>query len=110
MNDINLAVKRMRSNHPNAKFFIFCTHRSPLIDQLDLPANSVSVTQDDGFNGTIESLWLLSQCRHHILTNSSYYWWGAWLSSATHNSIKQHIIAADNFSNYDILCRDWETF
>lgn len=108
--DIRDAVERMKSKQPNARFFIFCTHRSPLLDQLGLPAGAVSVTHDDGYEGTLERLWLLSQCRHHIMTNSSYYWWGAWLSATVRGHEGQRILAADNFINRDGLCSEWEKF
>lgn len=107
---IRAAVERMRTQHPQAKFFIFCTQRSPLLTQLGLPEDAVSVTHDDGYEGTLERLWLLSQCRHHIITNSSYYWWGAWLSAAVRGHEWQSIYAADNFINRDAHCPEWRRF
>jgi hypothetical protein len=108
--EIRAAVERMKSLQPRARFYIFCTHRSPLLEQIGLPNDSVSVTHDDGYEGTLERLWLLSRCRHHIITNSSYYWWGAVLSAAVRGSESQQILAADNFVNQDGLLSDWNTF
>ena len=27
-----------------------------------------------------EDMWLMSLCRHHVISNSTYGWWGAWLN------------------------------
>jgi hypothetical protein len=110
--EVNGAIDRLRAKSPEGRFFVFCTHRSPILEQLNLPSSAVFVTHDDGYEGTLERLWLLSQCRHHIFTNSSYYWWGAWLSNGVYSPhhVPQHIFAADNFVNEDSSCSNWENF
>lgn len=110
--EVNAAISRLRALRPNANFFVFCTHRSPILAELNLPDTTMFVTHDDGYGGSIEVLWLLTQCKHHIFTNSSYYWWGAWLSSGLHSATHepQHIFAADNFINQDGLCSTWQRF
>jgi hypothetical protein len=112
VSEVNNAIERILVIQPKAKFFIFCTHRSPLLMDLNLPNSTVFLTHDDGFEGTIERLWLLAQCKHHIFTNSSYYWWGAWLSQSLYSSASQpqHIFAANNFINKDGICKDWNSF
>ncbi len=108
--DVNKAIARVLDSRPNAKFFVFCTHRANYLDGLDLPPDTIFVTADEGFSNTVECLWLLAQCKHHIFTNSSYYWWGAWLSEAIHKKEEQLIFAADNFINTDGLCDYWQRF
>lgn len=104
------AITQMSAERPQARYFVFCTHRSPILHELNLPIDTVYITHDDGYLGTLERLWLLTQCRHHIFTVSSYYWWGAWLSMGVRGSESQTIIAADNFMNRDGICPEWKTF
>jgi hypothetical protein len=110
--EINLAIENMVMKKPYVKFFVFCTHKAKILKDLKLPKSTVYITSEDGFDGTLETLWLISQCRHHIFTNSSYYWWGAWLSQEVYNKIglQQDIYLADNFINKNGLCNGWKTF
>lgn len=108
--EINVAVEKLRKLKPQGRFFVFCTHRAPELAKLNLPHNTIYVTPDDGYTDSVSSLWLLTRCKHHIFTNSSFYWWGAWLSHAVHNPAEQLIFAADNFINVDGLCEHWGTF
>ena len=103
-------INRVLAQRPDVKFFIFCTHRSSLLFELHLPPNTVFLTSDLGYTDPIDTLWLLSLCKHHIFTNSSFYWWGAWLSQHVHLSNQQLIIGADNFFNSDSLCSTWQNF
>jgi hypothetical protein len=107
---INQVILSLIDLHKKARFFVFCTHRSPLLEELSLPEDTIFVTHDDGYLGTTQRMWLLTQCRHHIFTNSTFYWWGAWLSQKLHSQEDQTIFAANNFINSDTVPRHWNLF
>jgi hypothetical protein len=88
-------------------FFVFSTTRSPALEQLKFPGRVHYVTQDDGFHATVPCLWLLTQCENHILSNSSFYWWGAWLSE--HRSGGAFVAASSLFPNRDTIPKRWLT-
>ena len=109
-NNINKVIKKILLKKPNAKFFVFSMKRSALINKLLLPEGTIFLTNEDGYEGTTETMWLLSKCKHHIFTVSSYYWWGAWLSNNNHNKNDQLIYAAKNSINKDMIPNHWYTF
>ena len=108
--EINKVINKFRKNFPNFRFFVFSTRRFNFLKQINLPNDTVFVTHDNGFKGTAERMWLLSQCKHHIFNNSSFYWWGAWLSSKNYQADEQIIYAADNFININGLLKEWKKF
>lgn len=108
--DVNEAARKLSETDTKLHFYVFCTHRSPLLEELCLPGEITYVTHEGGFEGTFGRLWLLTQCRHHILTNSSFYWWGAWLSAANYPNGDSEIYAADNFINKDSILPSWHQF
>lgn len=52
----------VRENLPPVKPLVFCVADTP--------------------RGALDDLWLMAQAHHHIIANSSFSWWGAWLAGA----------------------------
>ncbi|MCR4762374.1 MAG: alpha-1,2-fucosyltransferase [Lachnospiraceae bacterium] len=44
----------------------------------------VCLTKEQGDRKDAAELMLMRACRHHVLANSSYSWWGAWLKEPHH--------------------------
>ena len=104
------AVADVLARAPGARVYVFCTHRSPALASLGLPADASFVTEDAGFTGAAANLWLMGRCRHHVFNNSSFYWWGAWLAHGRHALGSGLVRAADNFVNEDGVPPEWGTF
>ena len=100
-----LAAQRLAQEINDLVFFVFCANQSPVLEEIKLPGPIYYITHDNGFKGAISTLWLISRCRHHILSNSSFYWWGAWLAEQQRPDTR--IIASDLFVNKDCIPGRW---
>ncbi len=72
-------VDYMKQLVKNPYFFIFSDDPEWAGDNLKqlCPATLVDYNQADK---NYEDLWLMSCCNHHIIANSTFSWWGAWLN------------------------------
>jgi len=64
----------------NPHFFIFSNDPQWVKDNFSLPYPMQIIT----LNGPEKphfDLYLMSLCKHHIIANSTFSWWGAWLST-----------------------------
>lgn len=73
------AIRYVTKEIKNPHFFVFSDDKEWVRENLPLPSDSVFV-QNTGPTGDVADLVLMSHCKHHIIANSSFSWWGAWLN------------------------------
>lgn len=77
------AIGLIRNRYPEAVFFFFSNEpewvRKWLESEYPEGFSFEVVEGTDEKNGYLD-LFLMSRCKHHIIANSSFSWWGAWLN------------------------------
>jgi hypothetical protein len=98
------AIELIARRVSNPVFFCFGDYPQWLVEniKIDFPTFIIDNNKDDEKN--YEDLWLMRQCKHFILANSTFSWWGAWLSNN-----KNKIVIARQFGNRDCIPNEWIT-
>lgn len=74
------ALEAIRQRVAQPRFFCFSDDPQAARRDLGLPADTVFVDHNGGAGH--EDLRLMTLCRHHIIANSTFSWWGAWLAGS----------------------------
>lgn len=77
-------------------------------ENLELPFEMRFVDHNDGSTAH-EDIRLMSACRHHIIANSSFSWWGAWLNPSPDKIVvaPKRWFAHPKMHNPDIAPDSW---
>lgn len=73
------AIARVARVAREARYYIFSDDIPWCREHLVFPG-PVTFLDHNGPDGDYEDLRLMSLCKHHIIANSSFSWWGAWLA------------------------------
>ena len=104
------AIEYVKATVENPLFVVLSDDISWCSENLDLPAESVFVTwniEDKSYR----DMQIMSICKHNIIANSSFSWWGAWLNS----NPEKLVIAPSHFFNgkveddSHIIPKGWKT-
>jgi hypothetical protein len=86
------AVNIIQSKVENPFLFVFTDDIKWVAEnfKVDIP---FCIVERDNPEKSYEDLWLMSRCNHHIIANSSFSWWGAWLNP----TVSKIVIAPKNW-------------
>ena len=88
------AAELIAGTEERPSLFLFSDDPAWVRENLRLPFPTTLVGSA-GDEDAAEHLQLMSLCRHHIIANSSFSWWGAWLNPRT----DKKVIAPQNWFN-----------
>ena len=89
LNYYNKAIKLISDKITNPVFYIFSDDINWVKENLNIP-NPTYVEHNTG-EDSWQDMYLMSQCKHNIIANSTFSWWGAWLGEN-----KDKIVIAPN--------------
>ncbi len=98
------AMDKMASAIPNAHFFVFCNDAQWVMKNLEIRHPHTFITPKPESERACEDLWLMGLCNHFIIPNSTYHWWGAWLSK---NKAKIVFAPKHGFPNAHTVPSEW---
>ena len=92
----------------NPHFFIFSDEPEWARNNLRLSYPTTLVDHNDA-DKNYEDLRLISQCHHHIIANSTFSWWGAWLSQNAEKVIlaPKRWLKSHDYNTEDFIPNRW---
>jgi hypothetical protein len=80
------AIEIIQQRAANPHFFVFSDDIAWVKANLPIPEPATYVAHN-GPEAAHEDLRLLQACKHHIIANSTFSWWGAWLSDGPNKMV-----------------------
>lgn len=82
----NMAVKNIAEGLSEPVFFIFSDDPDWAFDNIKIkyPCHYIN---DNSASGSFKDMQLMSLCQHHVIANSTFSWWGAWLNKSPHSKV-----------------------
>jgi len=89
-------------------FYVFSDEMSWVKQNLCITFPCVYVEHNQGHE-SFQDMWLMSLCKHHIIANSSFSWWGAWLNPKSEKLVVAPKTWFNNsyFNDRDLIPNRW---
>lgn len=104
----NKAIKLIQDKYPQCHFYVFSDDCEWAKENLHINGESTYINFNKGKNSW-QDMYLMSLCKHNIIANSSFSWWGAWLNSNPSKTVICPSKFINSNSKSDIIPENWLT-
>ena len=98
-------MKYIKKRIDTPHFYIFSNDSLWVKENLKL--DNMTIVDWNSGKDSYKDMLLMSKCKHNIIANSSFSWWGAWLN----NNSNKIVISPDKWFNDieapDVICDEW---
>jgi hypothetical protein len=101
------AILRISDSVSNPVFFIFSDDIAWVKENIDIPYSTHidwNLKEDSW-----QDMFLISKCKHNIIANSTFSWWGAWLNKNPNKIVITPQKFMNNFDTPDLIPSNWIT-
>lgn len=99
------AIQYFEEKYKDVIFFVFSNDIEWTKKNLKMK-NAVYVQGNNEENG-YKDMYLMTQCNHNIIANSSFSWWGAWLNQNKNQEVVAPLKWLNTQEVRDIWCENW---
>ena len=101
------AISYFKEKLIKPRFYIFSDDMDWVKQNIEMDA---SFRMIEGY-ADYGDMYLMSQCKHQIIANSSFSWWGAWLNSNPHKMVvaPKNWFADPSINTSDLIPLNWIT-
>lgn len=102
------AIETVAARHQELRLFVFTDDRAWAVNNIRFDLPTTLVRHNDPDRGIMD-MWLMSQCRYHIIANSTFSWWGAWLCRQSDKIViaPSRWFLDRNMTTSDLIPGDW---
>ncbi len=98
------AMARIEQVVDNPHYFVFAQDMDWARSNITSRHPVTFAQEKDLHAGVIQDLYLMTQCQHFIVSNSSLHWWAAWLNRSPNKTV---IAPTKGWPNADMLPKHW---
>lgn len=102
---VKSAIQCLEKKIDNPKYFIFTDDTTYVSRNYSFLQNAIVVTGNQG-KRSFRDMQLMSLCKHNIIANSTFSFWGAYLNQNPNKIVIAPAKAADKLKN-PFACSDW---
>ncbi|HAH30736.1 MAG TPA: alpha-1,2-fucosyltransferase [Elusimicrobia bacterium] len=107
------AISLVEEKVKSPKYFLFSDAPAAALEKIALPEGRVTcVSHNQGVEAVCADLWLMTQCRHFIIANSTFSWWGAWLAGGADKNVIAPGVSLNGLSAWGfggLIPKNWTT-
>ena len=110
LSDWQTAINVLKDKIDNPVFYLYTIDKEKVLENLEFGSSKVIFVDQQNIESSKARLLSFASCTHHIFNNSSFYWWGAYLSPHLFPSRKKLVYASNNFLNVNSHPQIWHSF